>query len=632
VTSRKNANILTSPLAKTTDFSDPQETCPASKHHLMFWLFRHLSERARKLWLLQLLLNRAMLARVLLGGLLVLNLNVRLVQADGPPVFMEPRPTPLNPYGLQQVESGNQPTFADFDGDGDWDAFIGESDGNIRFFRNDGGAFSEITGSANPFNGVDVGYHSAPAFADLDEDGDLDAFIGEDEGTINFFRNDGSTFSEITGSTNPFHGVDVGERSAPSFADLDGDGDLDAFIGEYDGNINFFRNNGGNFSEITGSANPFNGVDVGDDDINPAPYNASAPTFVDLDEDGDLDAFIGEYWGNINFFRNNGGSFSEITGSANPFNGVDVGFDSAPAFADLDGDGDLDAFIGSYNGNIYFFENIGGPAPPNLILPPFNLRAAYPGDSAFADLDEDGDLDAFIGASEGTIHFLRNDGNIFSEIAGSANPFNGVDVGEDSAPTFADLDGDGDLDAFIGGSEGNIDFFRNDGGSFSEITGSANPFNGVDVGWDSTPTFADLDGDGDLDAFIGESDGNINFFRNDGGTFSEITGAANPFNGVDVGDDSAPTFADLDEDGDLDAFIGELDGNINFFRNNGGTFSEITGSANPFNGVDVWNGSAPAFADLDEDGDLDAFIGGKVGLIYFENLELTYLPIVLGNS
>ena len=70
---------------------------------------------------------------------------------------------------------------------------------------------------------------------------------------------------------------------------------------------------------------------------------------------------------------------------------------------------------------------------------------------------------------------------------------------------------------------------------FTATTGTDNPLNGVAVGSNSTPTFADVDGDGDLDAFIGEKYGNIFYFQNDSDTFTEITGAANPFNGVSVG-------------------------------------------------------------------------------------------------
>ena len=265
---------------------------------------------------------------------------------------------------------------------------------------------------------------------------------------------------------------------------------------------------------------------------------------------------------------------AEQTGAANPFNGVDVGIRSTPSFADLDGDGDLDAAVGEYNGILHYFENTGSATAP-----------------------------------------------AFTARTGAANPFDGVDVGTASAPSFADLDGDGDLDAVVGANDGTLRYFENTGSAtapaFTARTGAANPFNGVTVGIFSTPSFADLDGDGDLDAVVGANDGTLGYVENTGSAlapaFAERTGAANPFNGVNVGDESTPSFADLDSDGDPDAIVGERFGTLLYFENTGTAiapaFIARTGAANPFNGVDVGFTSTPSFADLDGDGELDAVVG-----------------------
>ena len=86
---------------------------------------------------------------------------------------------------------------------------------------------------------------SASAFYDVDDDGDLDLFIGESEGHIVFYRNDGDRTSPVwTFVTKNYNWIDVGRCSMPTFADIDGDGDKDLFIGEEDGGVNFYRNLG----------------------------------------------------------------------------------------------------------------------------------------------------------------------------------------------------------------------------------------------------------------------------------------------------------------------------------------------------------------------------------------------------
>src|SRR5262249_25557036 len=156
--------------------------------------------------------------------------------------------------------------------------------------------------------------------------------------------------------------------------------------------------------------------------------------------------------------------------------------------------------------------------------------------------------------------------------------------------TFVDLDGDGRLDAVVGVSDGSLHYFKNTGTAiapaFTEQTGAANPFNGVDVGLYSTPSFADLNGDGLLDAIVGNQAGQLRYFQTTGTAIAPaFTNAPNPLSSFVIGFDSAPTFVDLDGDGDLDAVVGERASTLNYFENTGSAaapvFTERTGANNP---------------------------------------------------
>jgi Ca2+-binding RTX toxin-like protein/mRNA-degrading endonuclease HigB of HigAB toxin-antitoxin module len=508
------------------------------------------------------------------------------------PTFFSPASS--NPFGLADVGSVASPTFADIDGDGDLDAFIGEFYGNTLFFRNTGTSIAPAfaAASSDPFGLTDVGYYASPTLADIDSDGDLDAFIGEYYGNTLFFRNTGSASAPAfaAGSANPFGLTDVGQGASPTFANIDGDGDLDAFIGNDTGNTVFFRNTGSANAPAfaTASSNPFGLIDAG---------HYASPTLADIDGDGDLDAFIGEYFGNTLFFRNTGHASAPAfaAASSNPFGLIDVGRYASPTFADIDGDGDLDAFIGEYSGNTLFFRNTGSASAPAFAAGSANpfgltelglLRPSNPGEMppALADIDGDSDLDLFIGGRYGNTLFFRNTGSAsapaFAE--GSASPFGLPYVGYYASLTLADIDGDGDLDAFIGEYFGNTLFLRNTGHASAPAfaAGSSNPFGLTDVGFSAAPTFADIDGDGDLDAFIGNRSGNTVFVRNTGHASTPAFAAAssNPFGLAEVGSSASPTFADIDGDGDLDAFIGNVYGNTVFFRNAPASVAENAGA------------------------------------------------------
>jgi len=244
------------------------------------------------------------------------------------------------------------------------------------------------------------------------------------------------------------------------------DGDLDAFVGERFGTIKYYQNNGaGVFTPANGTSiiNPLASVDVG---------LFSVISFADIDKDGDLDAFIGEMYSGIKFYQNNGvGVFSPANGTTiiNPLANVALGYwrKVAPSFADIDKDGDLDAFVGRWDGRIRLYQNIG--AKRFVAADPVKrIKGIYSVWLSLADVDNDGDMDAFVGEDHrGTVGFYQNDGlGHFIPADGITiiNPLAKVRTSQGcpdlfycyphSKPAFADIDKDGDLDAFIGDQYG----------------------------------------------------------------------------------------------------------------------------------------------------------------------------------
>ncbi|MBL4649840.1 MAG: VCBS repeat-containing protein, partial [Aureispira sp.] len=194
----------------------------------------------------------------------------------------------------------------------------------------------------NPYNLVDNGAFVTCTLVDIDGDGDFDLFQGDYDGSTHFIENISTNSSPTftTATTNPFGIPDIGDLNDHAFVDIDSDGDMDLFMSNGDNlpDIYFFENIGTayipSFSS-TPTLNPFGLVKTN--------FNRH-PVFVDIDNDGDMDLFFGELYGNIHYYENTGSTSNPAfsTHLANPFGLVDIGHSFTPDFVDIDGDGDMD--------------------------------------------------------------------------------------------------------------------------------------------------------------------------------------------------------------------------------------------------------------------------------------------------
>ena len=262
----------------------------------------------------------------------------------------------VNPFGLDSTNYLAFPAFADLDGDGDMDLLVGEEYGVMQYFENTGSAVNPqfAAPQINPFGLISTDEFAFPAFADLDGDGDMDLLVGEYYGSMQYFENTGSAVNPqfAAPQINPFGLISTDEFAFPAFADLDGDADMDLLAGEYSSTMQYFENtgSGSNPQFAAPQVNPF-GLD--------SAYQYVFPAFADLDEDGDIDLLVGGYYGAMRYFENTGSAFNPqfAAPQVNPFGLVSTYVNAFPAFADLDGDGDMDLLVGEYYGAMQYFEN-----------------------------------------------------------------------------------------------------------------------------------------------------------------------------------------------------------------------------------------------------------------------------------
>ena len=334
--------------------------------------------------------------------------------------------------------------FADYDNDGDLDLFVGFDGKPNRLYRNDQGVFTDVAASVGV---ADSRPTRAAAWGDFDGDGDPDLLLGftplKDASVLKLYRN---TAGKFTDATEVGLVVPTGAVRQPAWIDYDGDGDLDLFIAFRDRANALYRNDAGTLTDIAAS--------IGLDDKR----RTVGAVWFDFDEDGDLDAAVANMDGDANgLFRNNGGKFTDVAEAA----GVAWGGRAPKAAgngtvrlcaADVDGDGKIDLFAANY-GPLGFFSNRGkGAFEDRSAAWQIAVDSRYDA-CAFADVDHNGTLDLYVngtvtGGASWQDSLFMNTGSSFVDMTPPVIRSQQADHGVQ----WADVDGDGDLDLALTGA------------------------------------------------------------------------------------------------------------------------------------------------------------------------------------
>jgi hypothetical protein len=372
--------------------------------------------------------------------------------------------------------------------------------------------------------------------------------------------------------------------------------------------------------------------------------NSPKPTLIDLDRDGLIDLVYGDLSGKLAFLRNVG-MFTEPVWQAvtQRIGGIDIG--TWHTFADIDGDGLPDLFCDGHNEQIAYYQNHSTPGRLAFILKDTAFGGFQTGQNntpAFCDIDGDGDLDYFFGASSGFLDFYRNVGtatspnfvfvtDVYDSVLAfprpgriSTNPLHGF-----STLTFADIDHDGDSDLFYGDIfNDNIYYFRNLGTRFqSSLTYQTQRYLSEPTLGFNHVTLADLTGDGLVEMVIGVANAadidNLMLWGNVGtwGNPLFIPIDSGMIHCIDFGSSTVPAFGDLDGDGDQDLLVGAEEGHVHYFRNVGSAAApSFILESDSLAGISALLNSAPSLVDWDNDGDLDLLLGTTNGKIeYWRN-------------
>lgn len=378
--------------------------------------------------------------------------------------------------------------------------------------------------------------------------------------------------------------------------DLNDDGLKELLLGDVGFSQLLLLRNGGNANEAFMTAQdpnfPSNNQPVFLD-VFPAAFQ------VDADADGLQDILVAPNAENLSEDRHNLWFYRNIQSNAQPqfqFQSdsflvgdmLDLGTLSIPSLADLNGDGQLDLIVGRQGqyttaggaqSSLYYFENTGSPTQPAFTLQERDLAQLQQFGRlrlapTFGDLDADGDLDLLLGQEDGSLFYLQNTGSATAPSYASPIPdYANIDVGQNSMPQLFDVDADGDLDLIVGERNGNINFYENTGtpttAAFS-ANATSQSFGLIDtkpqglLSGNSAPQLINFNG---LSyCFVGQESGVIWQFQDVTSTpNTAFTPVDSSFGSIDEGQRSTLALGDINQDGALDVIVGNQRGGLAYF-------------------------------------------------------------------
>ncbi len=265
--------------------------------------------------------------------------------------------------------------------------------------------------------------------------------------------------------------IELGEGSYPALFDYDSDGLLDLLIGNagyYTGNTNIskialYKNTG------TAAVPSFSLITRDYQALTQYSISAMYPTFGDLDGDGDKDLLIGDYNGTLNFFENTAspGAPAVFGNYQANYSSIDVGNNATPQLVDVDKNGTLDLVIGSQAGKLSYYTNTGTPTAPSFQLQTSSFGGVnvkqygyITGYSVPFLYNDAGTSKLLVGSEIGNLYLYDNiDGNLGGNFNRVDTTLYKINEGARCSPFFQDINNDGQRDLFLGNYAGGMAFF-----------------------------------------------------------------------------------------------------------------------------------------------------------------------------